>query len=785
MMTTHSHFLFSHLEADRTADFQKKLAGLSASHKLNCPSYRTLTKGLGTDLPLLPVSVFKDADLFSVPEEEIRLQLTSSGTSGQRPSRIYLDGKTSAAQQKALIDIASDFIGNERRPMLIIDSSDLFKNRSKFSARGAAVLGFSVFSTHRYFALDENMNLNYDGIRSFLDAVRRYRDEPDPRGERSAEAEADPPLLFGFTYIVWKYFCEALAACDEHFDFSDCCLIHGGGWKKMQDIAVSNETFKARLKDVCALKKIYNYYGMVEQTGSIFMECECGHLHVSELSDIHILRPEDFSECEPGEYGLIALSSLLPASYPGHHILTEDLGTITGIDDCPCGRKGKTFRIAGRVTKAEIRGCSDTLQDDRAATKDLPGSTRTIVEAGTMPPAAEASLEVFSPLAVSFLTALSDAIRSDVNRRSHPDALAFAFWCRKSALEALKKRYAGLLPHGAGSMAGAHGKGLTFHLAPSNMPAMFAYSFAVSLLAGNPNIVRISEKDAPETDYLLDKIRTIMERPSFRQLKAMNAFLRFPHDDACLREIFRDCKVRVLWGSSETIDRITAIPAGRMTGTGNSECTDIIFPSRTSIAVIDARTVSRLQEDELELLAARYFRDTYEADQNACSSPVTNFWVCGGINAEEAALSRYRFYSALAKIAEGYTEDAWRAVEKYRRLCLLYLNDTEGRFLPADRWKNNLYSIPVQVLPARLGELEGKFGSFYDYQINDLEDLLPWMNEDVQTAVVEGIDAAAFRTLLDKSGAKGVDRIVPIGDALVFDTVWDRKDLIRLLSVSE
>ena len=57
---------------------------------------------------------------------------------------------------------------------------------------------------------------------------------------------------------------------------------------------------------------------------------------------------------------MIQLLSTLPTSYPGHNILTEDLGEIVSLNGCDCGKKGKTFRIHGRILNSEIRGCSDT-----------------------------------------------------------------------------------------------------------------------------------------------------------------------------------------------------------------------------------------------------------------------------------------------------------------------------------------------------------------------------------------------------------------------------------------
>lgn len=99
---------------------------------------------------------------------------------------------------------------------------------------------------------------------------------------------------------------------------------------------------------------------MVEQTGCIYMECEEGHLHTSIFSDIVTRRSIDFTPCNIGEIGIIEVVSILPKSYPGHVLLTEDEGVILGEDDCPCGRLGKYFKIIGRLKNAEIRGCSDT-----------------------------------------------------------------------------------------------------------------------------------------------------------------------------------------------------------------------------------------------------------------------------------------------------------------------------------------------------------------------------------------------------------------------------------------
>ena len=272
--------------------------------------------------------------------------MTSSGTTGQAVSKIFLDRTTSANQQKAMVKIVSEFTGSTRMPMIVIDCPSVIKNRTMFSARGAGILGFSMFGSKRIFALNDDMELDVEGLRSFLERFAGQR-----------------VLLFGFTFMIWQHFYKELMRLKGEgiaFDLSQGVLIHGGGWKKLASEAVDRDEFHKRLGDACGITRIHDYYGMVEQTGCIYMECECGHLHASVYSDVVCRRPEDFSACGLGEKGIIQVVSTIPESYPGHSLLTEDEGVVLGIDDCPCGRKGKYFRIDGRLKNAEIRGCSDT-----------------------------------------------------------------------------------------------------------------------------------------------------------------------------------------------------------------------------------------------------------------------------------------------------------------------------------------------------------------------------------------------------------------------------------------
>jgi hypothetical protein len=359
-MTTDALDLEGFFEADcyglarpeKQALLGNALRSLTAHHRTACAGYDAILGSYapapppgGSDAPFLPVSLFKLHDLASVPREAVFKTMTSSGTSGQQPSRIVLDAGTARAQTRALTRIMTSFLGPKRLPMLIIDNPATVKDRRSFSARGAGILGMMTFGRDHHYALrDEDMGIDWPVVEAF------------------AEKYAGQPILaFGFTFMVWRQLLQGLEAAGRTLPFENAILIHSGGWKKLEAEKVSNDIFKARAQALAGFGRVHNFYGMVEQTGSVFVECEAGHLHAPIFADVVFRRAIDWSECGIGEPGIVQVISVLPMSYPGHSLLTEDLGELLGEDDCACGRKGRYFRIFGRIPKAEVRGCSDTF----------------------------------------------------------------------------------------------------------------------------------------------------------------------------------------------------------------------------------------------------------------------------------------------------------------------------------------------------------------------------------------------------------------------------------------
>ncbi len=329
------------------------LSALTARHWDDCPGYRRVLAAHGVhppfrfdhllDVPALPVRLFKQFDLRSVPEDEVVRVLRSSGTTGQQPSRVFLDDATSRLQAKALVRIFQPLLGRQRRPMLLVDSRATIADRKAFTARGAGLLGLSNLGRDHTYLLDSDMGLDLALLEDFV-----------------ARHHGEPLLVFGFTFMIWQYLVQALRRAGRRLSLEGSILIHSGGWKKLQDQAVPRDAFRAGIEEVTGISAIHDFYGMVEQVGSVFVECHAGRLHAPTFAEVVIRDPRTWRMVEPGVTGVVQVLSVLPWSYPGHSLVTEDLGRWYGDDTCPCGRGGRVFEVLGRVPRAEVRGCSDT-----------------------------------------------------------------------------------------------------------------------------------------------------------------------------------------------------------------------------------------------------------------------------------------------------------------------------------------------------------------------------------------------------------------------------------------
>ncbi|MEV4703766.1 acyl-protein synthetase [Actinoplanes sp. NPDC049316] len=341
--------VFTLPQAARETLLHKELSELTEHHRERCAEYDRILSASGftsaatvAELPWLPVRLFKTLTLKSIPDDEVFKVLTSSGTTGD-VSRIHLDKAAAATQTRQLGATLQTVLGGKRLPMILADSRGILKDRRSFSARGAGVLGMATFGRDHAWALDADGNPDLAALTSFLE-----------------QHGGEPFLIFGFTYLVWLHLYEVARA--HGLDLSNGILIHSGGWKKLVDQAVSPAEFRRRLREDTGLSRMHNFYGMVEQIGTIFLEGPSGgSLYCPDFADVIIRNPQTWEEQPVGEPGLIEVVSTLPTSYPGHVLLTEDLGVLDGVDDGDW--PGKRFSVLGRLPRAEARGCSDTYRE--------------------------------------------------------------------------------------------------------------------------------------------------------------------------------------------------------------------------------------------------------------------------------------------------------------------------------------------------------------------------------------------------------------------------------------
>jgi acyl-protein synthetase LuxE len=309
-----------------------------------------------SDLPFLPVGLLKaNPPLSLVGIDEIKRTLTSSATTSQSPSRVVLDSPTARRMTKGVVTIVRDHIGPARRPYLVVDTPDFRGSANAMGARGAAIQGLQPFASEITCCLS-------------LDDQGELKLDRDRLKEFAKDRQDTEVLVYGFTYILWNHLVKLLMAEDICLNLPNARILHSGGWKRLQDQAVEKTGFNRQLARTfgCSPDNIIDFYGMVETVGVIYPDCSEGNKHGPVFGDVIVRDPLTLEPVAAGEYGIVQVCSVLPTSFPGHLLLTEDRAQVIAYDGCPCGRRGISFRFAGRIPKTELRGCGN-LQVSRSS----------------------------------------------------------------------------------------------------------------------------------------------------------------------------------------------------------------------------------------------------------------------------------------------------------------------------------------------------------------------------------------------------------------------------------
>lgn len=367
----------------------------------------------------------------------------------------------------------------------------------------------------------------------------------------------------------------------------------------------------------------------------------------------------------------------------------------------------------------------------------------------------------FDEAIITFLDAISKALRRDLGARQYPDVVTFGFWCRKASIMEQKKK-------NAIRTENRLGRGIIFHIAPSNVPVNFAYSMAAGLLAGNANIVRVPSKDFEQVSIIADAINSVLNEEVGKSLKGYLALIRYGHDDKVTEYLSAICDTRVIWGGDETIRAIRKSPL-------KPRANEITFADRYSLAVIDADDY--LKSEDKKSIATGFYNDTYLTDQNACTSPRIVIWL-----GEEKEKAKEQFWEELYQLVQDqYMIQPVQAVSKresFFRLAALL----EGTKLIQGK-DNRLVLVQVPRLTPDLMVFKNNSGYFFEYDAQAISEIFLLCNDSqCQTIGYYGGVKETIQEFLFEERPKGVDRVVPVGKTMDFELVWDGVELINQMS---
>ena len=365
----------------------------------------------------------------------------------------------------------------------------------------------------------------------------------------------------------------------------------------------------------------------------------------------------------------------------------------------------------------------------------------------------------FDESIVEFLNCLSKKILAIPQAKTYPDVVTFAFWIRKASVMKMAERFSNEENYLQ------LGRGVIFHIAPSNVAVNYAYSFAVGFMTGNANIVRIPSKEFPQVDIINKAVeKALEEHPEFTDYIC---FVRYGREKR-INDIFSEmADVRVVWGGDQTIEEIRKSPLG-------PRATEVTFADRYSLCVIDSDVY--MEVEKKEQFADEFYNDTYLFDQNACTSPRLVVWM--GNQIEQA---KEQLWSTLfQKVEQKYEYQSIQGVNKLTK-AYMFSAYHEGVSVLAD-YDNRLMRVQLETLHKDLMEYRDNSGYFYEYDCKNILDLKEICNDNHCQTISYCGNKSMFVPLL-KNGIRGVDRIVPIGKTMDFDFIWDGYNLYERLTL--
>ena len=258
-----------------------------------------------------------------------------------------------------------------------------------------------------------------------------------------------------------------------------------------------------------------------------------------------------------------------------------------------------------------------------------------------------------------------------------------------------------------------------------------------------------------------------MENDKYKIIRDTTAFVRYGHNKEITDEFSVMADARIIWGGDASIAEVRKSPM-------KSKGIEIVFADRFSFGIINSDEFAKLSEEDSDEFAVKFYNDTYLMDQNACSTPHLILWV----GAEKEA-AKEKLWKSVHKASALYDLEPIKAMDKYTDLCL---SGYDNNIKKAERTDNLLYVVELNELPCEIEKLRGRYGMFYQYDLDDIDSLAPYIDSKVQTLLYFGIDKSRLASFVLDNHLQGIDRIVPFGKALDMGVYWDGYDIVSQLS---
>jgi hypothetical protein len=368
-------------------------------------------------------------------------------------------------------------------------------------------------------------------------------------------------------------------------------------------------------------------------------------------------------------------------------------------------------------------------------------------------------LEIFNSQSVDFLADISNELKRNKKTIHSPDLFYLMLWSSKRNLLNLKKKYQ--------KSSYRVGRGILFHICPSNVPLNFFYSFAYGILSGNSNIVKIPSKRFTETDILLKTINTVINKKKYVDIKKTNIFIKYERNRTINDFYSSICDGRIVWGGDKTIEEIRKSQL-------KTKSIELTFSDRFSLSVINIDKLKKVNGNNLQKIIKGFFYDSYTMKQLACNSPHFIFWI-----GKKDNLVIENFWTVLSKIVSNQnTLDLIDMTNKYNHICDQFINLNK-----LSNFKNfDNYVYVADFKKNKIDHIRGLNGIFYQKYKKKLNDLKKSINHKCQTITYFGFEKNELINFLKQTKTSGIDRIVPVGKSMSVNLTWDGFDMIKSLS---